>query len=393
MYPESRFRHHPKAVRFFRLCSVFGSRVDRYRIGGEVDGRKERIGEVQGDAGGLRRDGSGDDEMGLGMTLGIERTPEVNKGRCVRQCDRGQSEGVEVQRKGRSLLGKVATIVTPDTILRWHRQLIAHKWTYESKRPGRPGVMKEIETLVVRMAKENPTWGYRRIQGALKNLDHTVAHNTVKNILKPNGVEPAPNRKTTWSQFIKSHWDTLAAADFFTVEVWSWRGLVTFYVFFVIELKSRRVQIVGSTHSPNRIFMRQAALDLTALDDSFLKGHTHLIIDGDTKYTDEFVELLRDGGVEAVKIPARAPNCNPYAERFVRSIKEECIDRLIFFGSRSLHRVLSDYASHHLHERPHQGIGNRLIDPEPTASNPRSDVVLNRSRLGGLLSFYIHAVA
>ena len=250
--------------------------------------------------------------------------------------------------------------------------------------------MKEIETLVVRMAKENPTWGYRRIQGALKNLDHTVAHNTVKNILKRNGVEPAPNRKTTWSQFIKSHWDTLAAADFFAVEVWSWRGLVTF---FVIELKSRRVHIVGSTPSPNRIFMRQAALDLTAFDDSFLEGHTHLIMDGDTKYTDEFVELLRDGGVEAVKIPARAPNCNPHAERFVWSIREECLDRLIFFGSRSLHRALSAFAAHYLRERPHQGIGNLLIDPEPTASKPSSQLVVNRSRLGGLLSFYMRAVA
>lgn len=189
----------------------------------------------------------------------------------------------------------------PDTILRWDRQLIAQKWTYKNNRVGRPGVMKKIEDLVVRMAKENPIWGYRRIQGALKNLGHNVAHNTVKNVLKRNGLELAPNRKATWSQFLKTHWGTLAAADFFTVEVWTWRGLVTVYVFFVIQLKTRRVQITRSTTSPNRTFMRQTAIELTNCDNGFLTGHTHLIIDRDGKYTTEFIDILKGENVEVVK--------------------------------------------------------------------------------------------
>ncbi len=135
---------------------------------------------------------------------------------------------------GRKLLEEVATLVTPDTILRWHRQLIARKWTYPRRETGRPPVSPAIEELVLRMAKSNPSWGYDRIQGALANLGHKIAPNTVKRILKDHGIETAPlrRRKTTWAQFLRSHWDTLAAADFFTTEIWTPAGLVTFYVFF-----------------------------------------------------------------------------------------------------------------------------------------------------------------
>jgi putative transposase len=152
-------------------------------------------------------------------------------------------------RVGRRRLGQVATIMTPDTILRWHRQLIARKWTYAT-RLGRRGVLAEIRRLVVRMAEENPTWGYTRIQGALKNVGHRVGRSTIARILKAHGLPPVPERSTSWQTFLRAHWGANAGADFFTTEVWTWRGLVTYYTVFVIDLASRRVQIVGSTPHP-----------------------------------------------------------------------------------------------------------------------------------------------
>jgi putative transposase len=290
---------------------------------------------------------------------------------------------------GRRLLGEFATIVTPDTLLRWHRKLIAQKWT-NSAGKGRPGVMKKIEELVVQMAKDNPSWGYRRIQGALKNLGHVVVHNTVKRILREHGIEPASERgkKTTWSQFLRSHWSTLAASDFFTTEVWTAKGLVTIYTLFVIKLDSRRVHIVGSTAHPDRIFMKQAALDLAAFDDGFLRGTTHMIIDRDTKFTAEFEEILNDNSVKLVKIPARSPNCNPHAERFVKSIKTECLSKMIFFGRRALDKAIKNFIEHYNAERNHQGIGNELIDANVT---PTEGKIVRDERLGGLLSFYRRA--
>ena len=217
---------------------------------------------------------------------------------------------------GRKLLAEVATLVTPDTILRWHRELIARKWTYPRRPTGRPPISSEIEELVVRMAKSSPSWGYDRIQGAMANLGHKIAPNTVKRLLKEHGIEPAPlrRRRTTWAQFLRSHWDTLAAADFFTTEIWTPAGLVTFYVFFAIQLKTRRVHISIPTPNPDRVFMKQVALDLAAFDDSFLRGYSHLIIDRDSKYTTEFREVLKENDVDIVPIPTKSPNCNPHAE-------------------------------------------------------------------------------
>ncbi len=294
---------------------------------------------------------------------------------------------------GRKLLEKVATLVTPDTILRWHRQLIARKWTYPRRQTGRPPVSPKIEELVVRMATANPRWGYDRIQGALANLGHTIAPNTVKRILKDHGIEPAPVRrgKTTWSQFLSTHWDTLAGADFFTTEIWTPMGLVTFYVFFVIQLRTRRVHISSPTPNPDRFFMKQVGLDITAFDDSFLQGYSHLIIDRDSKYTTEFREILQENDVGVVLIPPKSPNCNPHAERFVRSIKEECLDRMILFGRNALERALREYGRHYLRERNHQGLGNSLIESIPHASD--GPTVACSERLGGLLRYYYRCAA
>ena len=170
-------------------------------------------------------------------------------------------------------------------------------------------MMREIRELVLQLAREN-RWGYKRIQGALENLGHKVARTTIAKILKENGLSPAPARPTSWRTFLKSHWDNLAAADFFTVEVWTLRGLRTIFVLFAIRLATRKVEIVGMTDSPNAEFMQQAARNLTDPDGHVLRDATHLIVDRDAKYTDEFKSLLWDSGVKCVPIPAQAPDCN-----------------------------------------------------------------------------------
>ena len=261
--------------------------------------------------------------------------------------DQRRRLGAKGMRLDRKLLRDVASIVTPDTILRWHRRLIAQKWTYAPKIRGRPGLAEETEDLIVRMARENSTWGYRRIQGALANLGHVLVHNTVRRVLKSHGIEPAPERPTSWSAFIKAHWSTIAASDFFSTEVWTPRGLVTIYTLFVIELETRRVHIVGSTPNPNELFMQQAALDLVSFDDSPLRGSSHLIIDRDGKFTARFREMLTDAGVEPVRLPPRSPNLNAFAERFVKSIQDEALHRMIFFGQRSLDRAARSFVRHY----------------------------------------------
>jgi hypothetical protein len=191
-------------------------------------------------------------------------------------------------RLGRRRLRDVATIVTPDTILRWHRQLIARKWTYARRRGGRPGARPEIRRLVVRMAEENPTWGYTRIVGALKNVGHRVNRSTIA-----HGIPPVPERPSSWQTFLRAHWGAIAGADFFTTEVWTWRGLLTFYTVFVIDLASRRVQIVGSTVSPDECFMQQVVRTLTVADEGRLVQHRGLVCDRDTKWS----ALVRPGWV------------------------------------------------------------------------------------------------
>jgi HTH-like domain len=202
-------------------------------------------------------------------------------------------------------LRDVATFVTPDTLLRWHRQLIARKWTYRKTGTRRRGVLAESRQLVGRMAEENPTWGYTRIQGALKNLGHHVGRSTIARILRSNGISPAPERPTSWPTFLRAHWSEIAAADLFTTEVWTWSGLVTIYTVFVIELASRRVQILGSTPHPDEAFMGQVARTLTMAD-----GETRrvLICDRDAKWSEAVRARLQDAGLRVVRTPYRAPN-------------------------------------------------------------------------------------
>ena len=295
---------------------------------------------------------------------------------------------------GRRLLDEIETLVTPDTLLAWHRKLIAQKWTYARNGPGRPRISQEITDLVLRMARENDSWGYDRIQGALANLGHSIAPNTVKNILKRHGIEPAPERekRTSWNSFLKAHWDVMAATDFFTVEVWTPRGLVTYYVLFIIHLSTRSVHIAGVTTAPNGAYMKQVARNLTDVSDGFLLNSRYLIMDRDTKYTDDFRDHLDREGVKPVRCPVRAPNCNAFAERFVRSVKDECLDRMILFGEASLRRALRAYVVHYHTERNHQGVGNQLLEPLARASSI-NDPIYCRERLGGMLKFYYREAA
>jgi transposase InsO family protein len=289
------------------------------------------------------------------------------------------------KRLGRRILQQVASIVSPDTILRWHRRLIASKWTYPKKGIGRPGVMIEIRRLIVKMAEENSTWGYCRIQGALKNLGHNVAASTVRNILKEHGLQPAPNRPTSWKTFLRSHWGQLVSTDFFTVEAWSKRGLQTHYILFFLDIRTRKVFFAGMTRHPNDRFMVRAARSAR----SFFAGKRFLILDRDTKFSKCFRDSLPDG-LQLLRTPFQAPNANAHAERFFRSIKDECLNRMIWFGDGPLRKAIYEYFEHYHTERNHQGIGNELING---IFGPVEGQVVSRERLGGMLRYYGRAAA
>jgi putative transposase len=223
---------------------------------------------------------------------------------------------VKAKRLSRKVLAQVATIVTPGTLLAWHRKLIAMKYDGSKYRsPGRPPTAADISALVVRMAEENRGWGYRRIQGALSNLGHIVARTTIANILKRQGIEPVPerSRKTTWKEFLTRHWDQIVATDFFTMEVWTCSGLTRFIVLFFMDLSTRRVQIGGIASSANGLWMVQIARNLTDAVDGFFAGKRYLIHDRDPLYTREFLATLATVGIESVKLPPQSPNLKAYA--------------------------------------------------------------------------------
>lgn len=212
---------------------------------------------------------------------------------------------------GRKRLEEVGALFTPDTILRWHRMLVTKKYDYSERRQkvGRPVLPKEVVQLVLQFARENPSWGYDRIAGAVQNLGHDVSDQSVGNILKEHGIEPAPTRArtTSWSTFLKAHWDVLAAIDFTTIEVWTKGGLVTYYLLFVMELKTRRVHFAGCTAHPDETWMKQIARNLTNCEDGFLNGNRYLLMDRDTKFCESFRDFLGNEGVEAVQFLRRVP--------------------------------------------------------------------------------------
>jgi putative transposase len=296
------------------------------------------------------------------------------------------------QKLGKQALQEVAKLVKPDTILAWHRRLVAQQFdgSQQRKAPGRPAIDQELEVLVVRMARENRSWGYDRIVGALANLGHPISDQTVGNILKRHGLPPAPERKTTttWTEFIRTHMDVLVATDFFTAEVWTLGGLVTYYVLFFIHLGSRKVHIAGMTPHPNAAWMIQIARNVTMAQWGFLSPGQYLSHDRAGQYCPAFPQIIDTAGGKRVPLPPRSPNLNAYAERWVRSVKEECLSRLILFGEASLRHALTQYVAHFHHERNHQGKGNVLLFPTVSPHTERTGPLQCRERLGGLLKYY-----
>ena len=298
---------------------------------------------------------------------------------------------------GRQRLKETATIATPDTLLRWDKRLIAQKFdgSQQRRQLGRPRVEEEVEQLVVRMAPEHPTWGSRRIQGALANVGQSIDTLTVRHILRRQHMEPAPQRRKAgmrWAQCLTMHWEVLAATDFFTVAGATWHGLVTYSVLVVMELATRRVHIAGITPHPTAACMQQCARQLTDPCEGFLLGKRSLIHDRDTTDTQAFDALVKESGVEAVVLPPRRPNLHASCARVVRSIKEETLEQMVLLGERSLYDAIQEYLAHSQTERTHHGLANHLIAPEPDLAS-HSAQVRRRERLGGVLSSSHRAAA
>jgi putative transposase len=283
------------------------------------------------------------------------------------------------------------------TLLGWHRTLVAKKFdgSTQRKAPGRPKIDPDLEALVVRMAQENRSWGYDRIVGALTNLGYTISDQTVGNMLKRHSIPPAPERKktTTWKEFIRTHMEVLVATDFFTAEVWTLGGLVTYYVLFFIHLSSRQIYMAGVTPHPNEAWIVQVARHVTMEEWGFLSPGQYLIHDRDTKFCAAFQQIIDDAGIERVVLPPRSPNLNAYAERWIRSVKDEALSRMILFGENSLWHVLNEYIDHYHQERNHQGKDNVLLFPTISQDTVRAGPLQCRERLGGLLKYYTREAA
>jgi putative transposase len=289
-------------------------------------------------------------------------------------------------------LHEIMSIARPETLLSWHRRMKRKKWTFEPKKPGRPSKPDQTQKLVVRMAEEN-AWGYCRIAGEMKKLGHDLCSGTVRNILIKNGLPPAPRRKgMSWKRFIKSHMGVAWAADFFTEEVWTMGGLVTFYTLFLIHLKTRRVHIAGCTPHPDSAWVKQQARNFSMLLDDIDEKCRYVIHDRDNSFAG-FDFILKAEGIKIVKTPPKAPMCNAYAERFVREARET-LNKIIPLGQWHFRHTLQFIEQHHNKERPHQGIDNHIpLGYEYLAAPADTSQVGCKSSLGGLLNHYYKKAA
>ncbi|MDT4984010.1 MAG: putative transposase [Pseudonocardiales bacterium] len=283
-----------------------------------------------------------------------------------------------------------ARIVTPATLLRWHRQLVARHWTYPPKAKlagGRPRTAAVIRELVVRLARENPGWGHRRIHGELVGLGYRVAAATVWNVLHDAGLDPAPRRiGPSWREFCRAQAKTMLACDFFTVDTVLLRRI---YVFFVVEIGTRRVHILGVTRHPTGEWATQQARNLMLALGERADGVRFLIRDRDTKFTASFDTVFADMGIMVLRSPPRAPKANAYAERWVSTIRRECLDRMLIFSERHLARVLADYETHYNSHRPHRALEQRSpIDAGAIEPSCATGVVRRTQVLDGLINEY-----
>jgi len=282
-------------------------------------------------------------------------------------------------------------IVTPATLLRWHRELVKHKLTYRRRKTGRPPLDGEICRLIVRMAKDNPRWGYMRIQGELRKLGIRVGASSIKRLLRREGLGPAPRRGPSWGEFLRSQAEGIWACDFFTVET---AFLKTLYVLFFIEVGSRRLHVTAATPHPNGTFVTQQARNLCFRLDERSEPVRFLIRDRDAKFSTSFDEVFRTEGIRVIRTPVRSPKANAFAERVVKTLRHEVLDWTLILGRRHLDRVLASYARHYNAERPHRGIDLRAPEKhnhlEPVEIVPK---IKRRELLGGLIHEYYPVAA
>ena len=280
-------------------------------------------------------------------------------------------------------------LITPHTLLRWHRELVRRKWTYRRARVGRPPIDPGLREIVVRLARENPRWGYVRIQGELRKLGIRIGATTIRRVLRAYCLGPAPRRLgPTWSQFLRAQAEGILASDFFTVETLRLR---TLYVLFFIELHTRRVHVAGVTAHPDSAWVTQQARNrIIEIED---RPARFLIHDRDAKYAGPFDEVFRTEGTRVIRTPVRAPRANAFAERWVRTVRAECLDWVLIRGRRHLEGVLRAYVAHYNRGRPHQGL--QLATPEPPESAPSArgklTQLFRRDILGGLIHEYDRA--
>jgi putative transposase len=283
--------------------------------------------------------------------------------------------------------------VRPATLLRWHRQLVRRRWTYPHRRPGRPALNRRVQALVVRLARENPSWGYRRIVGELRGLGISVSATSVRAILIRHGMPPAPQRdELSWRDFLRQHAATTLACDFFTVET-AW--LKRIYVLFFLSLESRRIEFVACTAKLTGAWTAQQARNVLMASDDRELPLRFLIHDRDAKFRGGFDQVFESEGIAVIRTPIQAPNANAHAERWVGSMRRECLDRLLVFSRRQLEHVLRVYAGHYNRHRPHRSLALRPPEqsnkgPTPLRAPPYPQLY-RRDLLGGLIHEYEHA--
>ena len=296
------------------------------------------------------------------------------------------------KRLGRKVVGQITDAFCPDTLMLWHRKLVARKYDGSKNRGkgGRPRISDYLRQLIITMSKDNKHLGCRKLCGFLKYLGIKVSPSTVCRVRKEHGIDPSPERpeRTSWNEFTERQFASMAAIDFFTKCIWTTKGLVRYMVLVVIDYKTRKVQIVGIIPQAYGDWMKQMARNLTDPIDGFLKGKRYLVHDRDPLFTKDFKAILKAGGVTCKKTAVACPNMNPFVERFIRSIKHECLNKIIIFGESHLRYVVGEYIEHYHTERPHQGIGNNIIDPLP---QPKEGKIVCQERLGGLLKSYRRA--